>query len=169
MFINPSLLVKIHKVDTTLRIRCNAGIKTTEYKGYLTGYGWVWYYSEGIANILSLSRVKERYRVTFDSAMDNCFYVYKDDGKILKFQEASRRLYYFNTKSQEEEGTMLITTVTNNISKFSAHDVSQAKKARSLQQRIGRPMLRDYIRYVAMNLIPNCPVTVQDIKNAETI
>ena len=124
----------------------------------------MWCYSEGIANILSLSRVKERYSVTFDSVMDNCFYVYNNDGKILKSQEASRRLYYFDTKNREEEGTMLITTVTNNISKFSVHDVSQVKKARSLQQRIGRPMLRDFIRYVAMNLIPNCPVTVQDIK-----
>ena len=62
VFSNPDILVKIHKVNTTLRIRCNAGIKTTEYKGYLTGYGWVWYYSEGIANILSLSRVKDRPR-----------------------------------------------------------------------------------------------------------
>jgi hypothetical protein len=32
----------------------------------------------GIANILSLSRVKEKYRVTFDSALDNCFHVHKE-------------------------------------------------------------------------------------------
>ena len=27
----------------------------------------------------------------------------------------------------------------------------------------------DYIHYVSMNMIPNCPVTIQDIKNAEFI
>ena len=64
---------------------------------------------------------------------------------------------------------MLITTVDNNKSKLSALDFSQAKRARALQRRIGRPMTRDYIRYVAMNMIPNCPVTIQDIKNAEFV
>ena len=169
VFCNSDLLTKIHKTDTTLRIRCNAGMKTTDYRGYLSGYGWVWYYPEGIANILSLSRVRERYRVTFDSAMDNCFHVHKDNGKILRFQEASRRLYYFDTEDRDEEETMLITTVDNNKSKLSALDFSQAKRARALQRRIGRPMTRDYIRYVAMNMIPNCPVTIQDTKNAEFV
>ena len=30
-------------------------------------------------------------------------------------------------------------------------------------------MTRGYIRYVAMNMIPNCPITIQDINNAEFI
>ena len=72
-------------------------MKMTDYRGYLSGYGWVWYYPKGIANILSLSRVKEKYRVTYDSALDNCFHVHKKTGKILKFKEADRRLYYFDT------------------------------------------------------------------------
>ena len=29
--------------------------------------------------------------------------------------------------------------------------------------------MKDFIRYVSMNLIPNCPVTIQDIKNAEFV
>ena len=82
---NGDLLTKIHQVKTTLRIRCNAGMKTTNFRGHLSGYGWVWFYPDGIANILSLSRVKDKYRVTFDSATDNCFRVHKDNGKILKF------------------------------------------------------------------------------------
>ena len=64
---------------------------------------------------------------------------------------------------------MFITTVANNKNRLSAHDFSQAKAARTLQRRIGRPMTRDFIRYVATNLIPNCPITVQDIKNAEFV
>ena len=169
VFSNSDLLTKIHKTNTILRIRCNAGMKTTEYKGYLSGYGWVWYYPDGIANILSLSRVKDRFRVTFDSATDNCFRVHKDNGKILKFREATRRLYYFDTEDRDVEETMLITTVDNNKSRLSAHDFSRALLARALQRKIGRPMTKDFIRYVALNLIPNCPVTVQDIKNAEFV
>ena len=169
VFSNSDLLTKIHKTNTMLRIRCNAGMKTTQYKGYLSGYGWVWYYPDGIANILSLSRVKDRFRVTFDSATDNCFRVHKDNEKILKFREATRRLYYFDTADRDEEETMLITTVDNNKSRLSAHDYSRALLARALQRKIGRPTTKDFIRYVALNLIPNCPITAQDIKNAEFV
>ncbi len=76
VFSNPDLLQKIHPINTTMHINCNA---TTNLRGYVTGYGWVWYYSNGIANTLSLSRVKKRFRVTFDSAVDNCFHVHKED------------------------------------------------------------------------------------------
>ena len=73
--------------------------------------------------------MKDRYRVTFDSATDNCFRVHKDNGKILKFREATRRLYYFDTADREVEESMFITTVENNKSRLSAHDFSQAKVA----------------------------------------
>ena len=151
-----------------MHIKCNAGVKSTTLHGYLSGYGWVWYFAKGIANILSLSRVKEKYRVTYDSATDNCFHVHKQ-GKILRFKEAPRRLYYFDTDERDEESTMLITTVDDNKNNFSAYDFNQAKLARSIQKRISRPKTQDFIRYVTNNLIPNCPVTAQDIKNAEFI
>ena len=167
VFCNADLLEKIYKSDTTLTIVCIAGVKTTDWKGHLSRYGWVWYYPEGIANTLLLSRAKQRYRVTYDSATDNCFHVHKDNKKILKFKEATRRLYYFDTADRDETGNMLITTVQNNKSKLSAYDYSQAKKARTLQKQIGRPSVKDFIRYIAMNLIPNCPIIIQEIKNAE--
>ena len=169
VFSNPELLTKVHMIDTTLRIRCNAGVKTTNYRGYLNGYGWVWYYPQGIANILSLSRVKEKYRVTFDSALDNCFHVHKENGKILHFKEASRRLYYFDTEDRDETETLLITTVEGNKNKLSARDVLQAARARKLQRTIGRPSTADFISYVATNAIPHCPIIIQDIKNADFI
>ena len=84
VFSNEKLLTNIHATSTTMHIKCNAGSKSTNLRGTLSGYGEVWYFAEGIANILSLSRVKEKFRVTFDSAADNTFHVHKP-GKILKF------------------------------------------------------------------------------------
>ena len=169
VFCNQQLLTGIYKADSTMRIRCNAGVKETNMRGYVTGYGWVWYYPEGIANILSLSRVKEQYRVTYDSSAGNCFQVHKKDGKILNFREAARRLYYFDTAKRDEEHSLLVNTVDDNISQFSAYDVANARKARNLQRIIGRPSTKDFLRYVKNNLIPNCPVTTQDILTAEAI
>ena len=117
VFSNNKLLENIHKVDTTMHIKCNAGVKSTMLRGYLSGYGWVWYFAESIANILSLSRVKEKYWVTYDSAADNSFHVHKP-GKILKFKEAPRRSYYFDTASRDEVSTVLVTTVDDNKNIF---------------------------------------------------
>ena len=61
VFCNTSLLSQIHKTNTTMHIRCNAGAKSTNLRGHLSGYCWVWYFPGGIANILSLSCVKEKY------------------------------------------------------------------------------------------------------------
>ena len=168
IFSNHELLRNIHEIDTTLAVKCNAGCRTTNLQGYLSGYGWVWYYPDGIANILSLSRVKEKFRVTFDSTSDNCFYVHKPE-RILKFREASRRLYYFDTSDRTEESIMLVTTVADNMSKFSAYDITRAKLARSIQKRIGRPSTPEFISIVSSNQLPNCPITVRDIKSAEYI
>ena len=45
----------------------------------------------------------------------------------------------------------------------------RAKIARGLQHRIGRPMTKDFIHYVTVNLTPNFPITVQDINNTDFV
>ena len=169
VFCNGELLKCIYKSSSTLTIRCNAGVRTTNLRGYLPGYGWIWYYPEGIANILSLSRVKERYRVTYDSATGNCFQVHKTNGEILNFVEASRRLYYFDTANRNVEQLLLLNSVEDNIKEFSAYDVDKARKAASLQTIVGRPSSEDLRYYLNENMIPNCPSTTRDLGNAEYI
>ena len=166
---NPALLKDIYASDTVLRIRCNAGLKTTRYRGMLPGLGWVWLLYGGVANILSLSRMKERFRVTYDSVSGNSFNVIKKDGKVVRFTERSNRLYCFDMHDRTEESTILITTVEDNKLKFSGQDVAKADQARILQQRLGRPSTTDLIRFIQNKLIKNCPVTAQDVRNAEII
>jgi len=63
-----------------LKIHCNARVATTSLVGYLPGYREVWLYEKGIANILSLSRVKEQFRVTYNSQNGNKFEVHLNNG-----------------------------------------------------------------------------------------
>jgi len=72
VFQNKNLLTNIRDSGKVLKIHCNAGVATTSLVGHLPGYGEVWLYEKGIA-ILSLSRVKVRYRVTYDSQNGNKF------------------------------------------------------------------------------------------------
>jgi hypothetical protein len=64
---------------------------------------------------------------------------------------------------------VLVTTVENKTNKYSMREYLNAKKARDLQNIIGRPSTLDLIKYVENNIIPNCPVTKQDILRAEDI
>jgi len=53
--------------------------------------------------------------------------------------------------------------------KYTVKAYSDAVRARSLQNIIGRPSTQDYIKYVECNIIPNCPVNKADILHAEDI
>ena len=63
----------------------------------------------------------------------------------------------------------LVSTVASKRSNYSNQDYLRAVKARELHIKIGRPSLKDYIRIVTVNLLPNCPVTKADILVAEDI
>lgn len=168
VFVNPNLLQNIHTTDKTMVIRCNAGITKTNQQGYLRGYGNVWYNPDGIANILSLARVQEKSRVTYDSNDDGRFIVHKQDGTKRIFERSRSGLYYLDARTIET-GITMIHTVQDIGSRFSAREYTNAQLARKIQNTIGRPSNKTYINIVNQNLLKNCPITEQDIINAETI
>jgi len=65
--------------------------------------------------------------------------------------------------------TVHVTTVENEINKYTVREYSDAKKACDLQNIIGRPSTQDPIKYIENNMIPNCPMTRKDILRAEDI
>jgi hypothetical protein len=148
-------------------IHCNAGVTSTNLVGDLPGYGEVWFNPNGIANILSLSRVKQRgFRVTFDSENGNEFHVHKPNGTTRVFQQSNRGLYYMDTQAT---GITLINTVEGNKSNFTNRDYSRAMLARKVQNIIGRPSDRTFIKIVDDRLIRDCPITRRDISIADAI
>ena len=106
----------------------------TNLVGELPGYGTVWFHPDGITNILSLSRVKTKYRITFDSDENNEFIVHKPDGSTHNFKESSRGLYYLDRSTGVtgvvETGMALVTTLANNASNYTHADYSHALLAR---------------------------------------
>lgn len=81
VFANGDMLEDIHQVDDQMVIASNGGSNVTSEMGVLPGYGPVWYDPIGIANIVSLSRVREKYHVSFNSDQ-NIFVVTKPDGTV---------------------------------------------------------------------------------------
>jgi hypothetical protein len=167
VFNNSDLLENIRQTTRKMHIHCNAGVAITDMVGDLPGYGTVWYYPDGVANILSLSRVCEAgYKVVYDSTNGNKFMVSKPGGTIMQFNQSAQGLFYIDTK---DNGMVFINTVADNKNKYTNRDYNRAVLARKIQTIIGRPNTRAYINIVENNLLKNCPVTRQDILAAEHI
>eukprot|EP00957_Ditylum_brightwellii_P180651 13761633-Ditylum_brightwellii.AAC.1 len=57
IFCNPALLTHIITVNETKGVKCNMGQGSTNKKGMLDGFDWVWFHAKGTANILSFAGV----------------------------------------------------------------------------------------------------------------
>ena len=176
IFVNKQLLTNIHPTDCWLTVNCNAGSTRTNLKGTLPGYPEeVWYNPHGIANIMALSHVEDHFRVTYNSD-SKAFVVHKgttNDGTDSRtFQRQSCGLYVLDTaapKPKDQKQVTFVTTVAKKAEEYTAREVQQATLARKIHDIIGRPSRADYIKIVDGNLIPNCPITSQDIRAAEDI
>ena len=174
VFTNRRPLKNIRRSNKNMFIHCTAGVAKTNLIGVLPGYGTVWYHPNGIANILSLSKVKEKYRVTFDSDINSQFMVHCTDGTQRICQQSPRGLYFLDTSLTPQptsggHGTVLVTTVADNANSFSNSDYAQAVLARKIQKIIGRPTTRSFIHILDNTLLPNCPVNGKDVLRAEQI
>ena len=165
-FSNHRLLKNIHKSYRWMHIHCNAGITRTNLMGEFSRYGTVWYLPDGIANILSLAEVCRQFHVTYDSSKQNEFVVHNPDGSIKCFIQSERGLYYLDTSMK---GVTLINTVDDNKSRYTNADYSHAQLAHTIQWMIGHHSTCDFVHFMYNNLIPNCPITRQDILAAEHI
>jgi len=90
VFQNRRLLKSIRDTGKTLKIHCNVGITSASLVGSLAGYGKVWFHPKGIAYILSLSKVNDRYRGTVGSKNWNELVVHKNNGAIQIFSESKQ-------------------------------------------------------------------------------
>jgi len=88
IFYNPQLVTNIQCGEHQMNIHCTAGVTTTDLVANLPGYGTVWFHPNGIANILLLSQVKERHRVTYNSTNENEFLVHQNDRTTRRFVES---------------------------------------------------------------------------------
>jgi hypothetical protein len=178
VFYNPKFLNNIQRTKDGRKsqIHCNAGIVIVQTVGDLPGYGTVWFYPDGIANILSLALVQKKFRVTYDSGNGNKFVVH--DRLMRRFTMSERGLFYCNMKQQQgnvllnqattKQGGDGISTVDKNKGRYSTRDMSRANNARRFQETTGAS-LQTILDIVDCKLLPNCPITRIDIKMAEDI
>ena len=169
LFCNEDLVENIRTAAQPMHVNCNAGVRVTKLIADLKGYGTVWFDPKAIANILSLDQFKaKKYRVQYDIGNEDGFVVTKPDGSSFAFQVSKDGLHYMDA-TLHKQGMVLVNTVEGIKNSYTVAHYNQAKLARDIQIRIGRPSTREFIKIVTSNLLKNCPVTKDDILAAEHV
>ena len=174
LFSNPDLVENIRRSDKTLVLATNAGVKQSNQEASVPGFGKVYFDKDAIANIFGLSDLKKKYRITYDSMKEDAFLVYKEN-EIIRFECSPEGLYQYEVskgyKSDlKDSGTSyLVSTVTENRKGYTLRQFERAKQARKLYHIVGTPTIENFKSLIRMNIIKNCPVTVEDINIAEKI
>jgi hypothetical protein len=159
IFCNPNLLTNIRRAGKSIKVHCNAGTSIITQKGTLKNYGEVWYNAKGIANILSLVKVKQKYPVRYDSDNGNPFVVVQPKKQVV-FQQSGSGLYYHETTNR---AVVMVNTVENNREGYTDRAYGAAKQARRALGMVGYPSEKDFKHMVSSNMIRNCPATPKDI------
>ena len=165
---NRRLLKNIRKSDKELAI-FSTGVKmTTNLKGDLPGYGMVWFHPGDIVNIISLSKLTEKYLVVYDSNGGKTFLVCLPRVKVINFKQYDRRMFYSDMAAGK--GVVLLNTVEHNKYNYPKHDYTRALLARKIQYKIASPSQRHLFRILEnKNQILNFLLNWIDVRGAERI
>ena len=127
VFVNGAFLKNIRKCKWTLRLRTQSGVCSINMIGDLPGVGTVWYYPEGVANILSQHRMitLSKWRVKFDSdlyyrtgnKLDLCYNCITGENVKVKFTPTDKGLHVLDCSDYfglERPNTVFGTEITDN-------------------------------------------------------
>jgi hypothetical protein len=178
LFSNPDLVQDIRTSSKTLSLATNAGVKQSNREANVPGFGKVYYDEDAIANIFGFSDLKKKHRITYDSNKKDEFLVHMDN-EIIKFECSPDGLYQYSVSTgyqkglkedQKEDGASnLISTVAENRKGYTLHQFERAKEARKLYHIVGTPTMNNFKSLLRMNVIQNCPVTVEVVNISEKI
>ena len=179
IFKDAFLLSNIHSDD-----KRSIGVRTTDSRFRIKEIGRLcddlntlplpsegyYFYPNGVANILSLAMIAETKRVVMDTAIDNAFYVFNEDGTYVRFSRTSNGMYCIDINSDEGDSVVLAhQTVKGESAHFSAIDCRRAAKVREIQEALACPSDIDLANAIEHNVIGNNPFTRRDVRIAKKI
>jgi hypothetical protein len=101
------------------------------------------------------------------------------DNKIIKFKCSPDGLYQYSVSNRYQQGlkedqkedgaSNLISTVAKNRKGYTLPQFERAKEARKLYHIVGILTMNNFKSLLQMNVIQNCPVTVEDVNISEKI
>ena len=172
LFCNKDWLRNISHGKTPVELNTNAGAITVHKVGTLPEFGEVPFHQDALTNIVSLAKLSDKYRVTYDSNKEDAFFVHTPE-KTVRFARNSANLYAHKPTHLSPNKTTKhyshLQTVAENMKFHTPREIKKAKMARELLATLGTPSIQDMKTILSMNAIANVPVTTSDVDLAERI
>jgi hypothetical protein len=135
LFSNPTLVNNICPADTPINVPCNKGtLHTLEMADF--GTTPVYFDSHGIANVLSLYRLRKKYCMTYDSIDRGGVFLVHMEGGVVKFSPTPKGLHALDIHNNPDAAYLLVNnhnhhvnTVRDNYEGFSKKQIEQATTA----------------------------------------
>ena len=162
------LLSNIREASTVTHINGIGGVLDVHLEGDMEHFGVVNYSDQALANVLSFSATRADYEIVYDKLVDK-FSVIISPTTSLHFVNRGG-LYVCNmSRLASRIGVAAVTTVDDNMSKYSKREIAGAENARELMRQLGYPSSRDLMDLIKSGGIINSNVTAQDVYRASQI
>lgn len=125
----------------------------------------VWFHPEYITNVLSYRILKDKYKITCDTSVEDSFNVHRPGKDNLKFISHSSGLYVLQ-RSNDRSNVSLVTTVEENFNNYSSREIKDSKAVRKIIEVMGFPSVMDMEKDIDNGILMNFPVTKRDIWNS---
>jgi hypothetical protein len=141
----------------------------------------VYFDARGIANVLSLYQLGQKFKVTYDSTDRGGVFKVLTPAGVVEFKPTQKGLHVLNLKHNPDAAFILVNdadlaygksrvpTVRQNYEGFTKRQVQQATHARRIMGMIGAPTESEFQSLIRLNLLKDCPITNSDIINAHKI
>jgi hypothetical protein len=140
----------------------------------------VYFDSRGIANVLSLYHLGQKFKITYDSTDRGGVFKVLTKAGVIEFAPTEKGLHAINLRENPDAAYLLVNdadlafhspvqTVRRNYEGFTKKQVQRATLARRIMGMIGAPTEREYQGLVRINFLQDCPITPSDIANAHNI
>jgi hypothetical protein len=161
--------IRVRTTDSRFKIN-DIGRLCDDLKALPLPSNGYYYYPKGVANILSLAMIAETKRVVMDTAIDNAFYVFNEDGTYIRFARTLNGMYCIDINTDEDDHVVMAhQTVKGESAHFSSIDCRRAAKVRDLQEVLACPSDHDLANAIEHNVIGNNPFTRRDVRIAKKI
>jgi hypothetical protein len=164
VFCNREYVDNIRAAERELSLQSNGGTlpisDIADYNGFEEA---VWYSNDAMTKILSLSRVKREYEVSYDGE-DFIIHRAKHGYSDMVFKPHPSGLHVYNQHyPQGHASYSFIVTVEDNMSLFTKRQVASADLVRNLQAGLAYPSVPDLKWIVKAIMLKDSPVTSQDV------
>ena len=121
--------------------------------------------------MISLALLAKEYRVVYNSAIDDAFYVFNESGSYIRFRRFPKTFVYRLdiTKSSCKVMTTTIVTAEEQKKHYSPLECTRAKAVRDIQHVLLCPNDEDLIHNIENNVVGYNDFTKKDVKVATGI